>query len=206
MKNTFVFFLVAVGFTLGPTFISSAGDSVPGFSIYSKPGNYHSDEYKPVEGWENWEWVEGTGISQPKKQEKLSQPFPNKIETNVLMAGNAVLVPVRLGYRGKELSTWLVFDTGATTTTLHKSVGDELGIIPIASGKITIADGTVIDTQKVTLDYMVVGPYRMDNLQAVIINHKNDSNMIKGLLGMNFLRNVNYKIDFTRKTIKWSDK
>ena len=206
MKNTFVFFLMAAGFTLGPTVISSAGDSVPGFSIYSKPGNYHSDEYKPVEGWENWEWVEGTGISQPKEQEKLSQPFPNKIETNVLMAGNAVLVPVRLGYREKELSTWLVFDTGATTTTLYKSVGDELEIIPIASGKITIADGTVIDTQKATLDYMVVGPYRMDNLQAVIINHKNDSNMIKGLLGKNFLRNVNYKIDFTRKTIKWSEK
>lgn len=199
MKNTFFLFLMAVGFTLGPTFISSAGDSVPGIKIFSKPGNYHSEEYKPVEGWENWEWVEGS---------RISQPFPNKIETNVLMAGNAVLVPVKLGYRGKELSTWLIFDTGATTTTLHKSVGDKLGIVPIASGKITIADGTVIDAQKVTLDYIIVGPYRMNNLQAVIIDHKNDSNsnMIKGLLGMNFLRNVNYKIDFARKTIKWSDK
>ncbi|MDA3790897.1 MAG: retropepsin-like aspartic protease [Desulfobacula sp.] len=208
MKNTFFLFLMAVGFTLGPTFISSAGDSVPGMTIYSKPGDYHTDDYKPVEGWENWEWGEVTIISQPKEQEKLSRPFPNKIETKVLMAGNAVLVPVKLGYKEKELSTWLVFDTGATTTTLHKSVGDELGISPNASGKIAIADGTVIDMQKVTLDYMIVGPYRMDNLQAVIIDHKNDSNsnMVKGLLGMNFLRAVNYKIDFARKRIKWSDK
>ena len=78
-----------------------------------------------------------------------------------------------------------------------------MGIIPIASGKTTIADGTVIDTQKAILDYMIIGPYRMDNLQTVIIDHKNDSNMVKGLLGMNFLRKVNYKIDFAQKTIKW---
>jgi predicted aspartyl protease len=135
-----------------------------------------------------------------------SQPETQEIETKVLVVGNAVLVPVKLGYRGKKLSTWLVFDTGATTTTLHKNVGDELDIIPITSGKLTIADGTLIDTQKAILDYIIVGPYRRDTFNVVIIDNKNDSNMVKGLLGMNFLKNMNYKIDFTRKLIKWSNK
>jgi len=190
MNNTFVLFLMAVGFILGSISISFA-DS--GFSVISTPGNHNTGEFIPAN--------EGTVVI-------ISRPFSKKIETSVLIKGNTVLVPVELGYRGKELSTWLVFDTGATTTTLHKSVGDELGIIPIDSGKTKIADGTVIDTQKATLDYVIVGPYRMDNFQAVIIDHKNDStsNMVKGLLGMNFLRNVNYKIDFARKKIKWSDK
>lgn len=199
MKNTFVLILMVVGFILGSICISFAGS---GFSVISTPGNHNTGEFIPASDGNV------TLIFEPQEQEKLSRPFPKKIETKVLMAGNAVLVPVRLGYKEKELSTWLVFDTGATTTTLHKSVGDELGISPNASGKIAIADGTVIDTQKVTLDYMIVGPYRMDNIQAVIIDHKNDSNsnMVKGLLGMNFLRAVNYKIDFARKRIKWSDK
>lgn len=202
MKNTFVLWLMVVGFTLGTTFISSAGDSGPGISVYSKPGTYDTGESIPVKEWKV------ISISQPGGQEKLSRPFANKTETDVLIAGNAVLVPVKLGYKKQELSTWLIFDTGATTTTLNKSVGNKLGIIPIDSEKITIADGTVIDTQKAILDYMIVGPYRMDNLQTVIIDHKNDSssNMVKGLLGMNFLKNVNYKIDFDRKKIKWSNK
>lgn len=190
MTKLFILFLMTVGFILGPISMSG-GDGVPGFSIYSESGSHNTGDFIPASDGDI------TFISQPEAQE---------IETNVIVVGNAVLVPVKLGHRGKELSTWLVFDTGATTTTLYKNVGDELDMIPIASGKSTIADGTVIDTQKTTLDYIIVGPYRRDNLQVIIIDHKNDSNMVKGLLGMNFLRNMNYKIDFTRKLIKWSNK
>ena len=190
MTKLFILFLMTVGFILGPISMSG-GDSAPGFSIYSESGSHNTGDFIPASDGDI------TFISQPETQE---------IETKVLVAGNAVLVPVKLGDRGKELSTWLVFDTGATTTTLHKNVGDELDIIPITSGKLTIADGTVIDTQKATLDYIIVGPYRRDNFNVVIIDNKNDSNMVKGLLGMNFLRNMNYKIDFTRKLIKWSNK
>ena len=190
MIKLFILFLMTVGFILG-SISMSGGNSAPGFSIYSESGSHNTGDFIPASDGDI------TFISQPETQE---------IETKVLVVGNAVLVPVKLGYRGKKLSTWLVFDTGATTTTLHKNVGDELDIIPITSGKLTIADGTVIDSQKATLDYIIVGPYRKDNFNVVIIDNKNDSNMVKGLLGMNFLRDMNYKIDFTRKLIKWSNK
>lgn len=198
MTKPFILLLMVIGCILGPLYVSK-GDGAPGFSIYSESGTHNTGDFIPASDGNV------TTTSQPETEDQLSRPFPERKETRVLIGGNTVLVPVKLGHGGKEISTWLVFDTGAFMTTLHKSVGDHLGVSKVTSAKSTIADGTVIDTQQATLDYMIVGPYRMNNVQAMIIDHKNDTNINKGLLGMNFIRNVDYKIDFARKVIKWSD-
>ena len=137
-------------------------------------------------------------------QKELSPFPPNEMETNVIIKGNAVMVPVKLGYRGKEVCTWLTFDTGAETTVIHKAVADELKILSTHPGKSIIADGTIIDTRRTHLDYIIVGPFMMKNLQTSIVDYKTQPGIDKGLLGMNFLKNVSYKIDFNGKSIKWS--
>jgi hypothetical protein len=53
--------------------------------------------------------------------------------TQVECRGNRVLVPVTLRYRGKELRTTLLLDTGATLTTINESVALRLGK-PAGSG------------------------------------------------------------------------
>jgi predicted aspartyl protease len=53
------------------------------------------------------------------------------------------------------------------------------------------------------LSYLEVGPIKMNNPHVIIINHTGPAVSYKGLLGMNFLKNVQYNIDFRNQVIKW---
>jgi predicted aspartyl protease len=126
-------------------------------------------------------------------------------ETRVFTNGNKVLVPMQLGYRGNEISTLLVLDSGAATTLVHREAASALHMRPVRHGSCRLADGRVIRTDIPDLDYIVVGPNRMTNFTTVIVDHEGAQESSKGLLGMNFLHNVNYHVDFRRAVISWEN-
>jgi predicted aspartyl protease len=55
----------------------------------------------------------------------------------------------------------------------------------------------------VKLDFVEVGRNKKTELYAVIVDHKGPQVSHKGLLGMNFLSALDYRIDFERRVIIW---
>lgn len=93
-------------------------------------------------------------------------------ETKVIIRGNMVIVPVRLGYRGKEVSTCLLLDTGAGTTLINNKTGKRLNIKASRTGTVRVADGRSVPVHSVDLDYIVVGPHRISNIRINVMELK----------------------------------
>lgn len=139
-------------------------------------------------------------IAEPVKKQPL---LSSRKETKVTVKGNQVLVPVTLGYGGKEIKVSLLLDTGASITTLNRDAVKRFQLAQPLKSKLIVPGGKTIDADVVQLSYIKVGPHKVANLLAGIIDHKGMPVEFQGLLGMNFLREVDYKIDFERQVILW---
>jgi len=125
--------------------------------------------------------------------------------TRVRIRGNAVLVPVTVAYGGREADLHLLLDTGASMTTIHAGVAERLSVDLGRAKKIRVqvVGGDVLEARSVALDRLTVGPHTRRDVTVVVLPHKGPAARHDGLLGMDVLRGLEYRVDFRKQVIVW---
>ena len=137
-----------------------------------------------------------------RKEDIKRQQFLKTLVTKVTIKGNQVLVPVTIAFGPKETTALLVLDTGAEIVVLHKDFADRMNIRSFRTAKATVADGKTVQVGMAKLTALQVGPHKKTNVLAAVMNPVSKLHF-NGLLGMNFLRGLEYRVDFDNKVTVW---
>lgn len=138
-----------------------------------------------------------------RKAESAKKKLMETMQTRVIIDANRIMVPVTLVNNGVELDVNLVLDTGASQIVLHRDVAQQLNIIALQKGLAQVAGGQNIHVETGQVQYFKVGPFKMEKATVLIIAHEGPATAYSGLLGMNFLKNVQYTIDYPNQLIRW---
>lgn len=124
--------------------------------------------------------------------------------TPVTIVGDQVIVPVTITFRGRSASVRLLLDTGATVTTINEAVAAQLGLNPAEAKlvKTTVADGRSVDAYRIKTDAVAVAEHVMPNVDVSMLPNSG-SKGCDGLLGMNYLKNFRYHVNFSKSVIEW---
>ena len=125
--------------------------------------------------------------------------------TKVTVVGNRVLVPVTLVYQGNEVEVQLLLDTGASETIINNEIADQLNVDlrTARRAQVRVVGGAVIEAHRVWLPRITVGPHTKENVAVLVIPHTGPATVYDGLLGMNILRSLRYRVDLKNQIILW---
>jgi hypothetical protein len=125
--------------------------------------------------------------------------------TSVVIEGNRVLVPVTVTYRDRPVQAMLLLDTGASVTVISERLAEQLGVDAKDTHRAmaTVADGRDVECRWFIVDTLAVGPKSYPGLRPAIVPGSGMKGE-DGLLGMDFLKNFRYHVDFSRNVIEWN--
>ncbi len=102
-----------------------------------------------------------------------------------------------------KVSTKMVFDTGASITTISAKLAGRIGLKPKAGDppiRLTTADGTVVEAKRMVIPSVRVGKFTVQNVEcAVMPAEKGDVNP---LLGQSFFKH--FKVEYSAEARKLS--
>lgn len=150
--------------------------------------------------------LENTALAQKMaarnaKRELLA--LSKKMKTKVKIYQNKVVVPVNISHAGSKKIVNLLLDTGASATVLNLNT---LPNFDPSYARVTyaqVAGGGLIKTWLLSLNTLSFGPITFDDKNVLMIQHQGASKT-DGLLGMDVLSKLDYKINFREQNIIWN--
>ena len=125
--------------------------------------------------------------------------------SKVIIEGNSVIVPAKVVYGMNDAEIKLLLDTGASKTMISTDTADRLSINLDRERKtrVHVVGGATIDAYIVRVKSLTFGIHTKRNWDVVVIPHNGSAIEYDGLLGMDVLRGLNYRVDFKKSIIVW---
>lgn len=129
---------------------------------------------------------------------------PEENSTPITLHGAQVIVPVQLEHGGRRRTLNLLMDTGASVTTVFDNAVADMRFSNRRRARTTVADGRQLESYVVEADRFTVGPYSTNGAAILILPREGQGGQgFDGLLGMDFLSQVSYQIDYGRQMLIW---
>lgn len=145
-----------------------------------------------------------TGVTSPGSEEHGTQTtgHPSTLEPGATRVeferhGRAILVPVRLHGPGLHVDVQMLFDTGATLTTVDSRTLANLGLYVSASDPtLTLQTASGAAQRTITvIEGAEIGGARVDGGLAVAVCDECSDGDVVGLLGLNYARHFRVTVD-----------
>lgn len=140
--------------------------------------------------------------AEPIESGLKQKTLPQEKTTPFVIQKSRILLPVEIvGTRGRT-TVHLIMDTGAQRTFLWRTALPSIGLQRIGRVRAAGIAGSKY-ASSVRARSINVGPYQIKNVEMAVMTPGRYQKNYDGLLGMDFLMQVKFEIDYDRKVIIW---
>ena len=142
--------------------------------------------------------IEQQARTQTRREEKR-----RSYQTPGMISGNRVMIPAEVAVGDRVAHLVLLLDTGATETVLHRQSLSSLQLPKGEKIKGRLAGGQNFNAEKISFGYIEVGPFRNEEMPAMVLANQGPQLPFDGMLGLDFLKDHPYRIDYERERVIW---
>jgi hypothetical protein len=142
-------------------------------------------------------------LEERAREEAQLQEKRRAYQTPVMIQGNRIMVPVEVAMGNRVAHLFLLLDTGATATVLHRQSLMNLELPQGEKVQATIAGGRTLASEKIKFKYIEIGPFREKSIPAMVIDPQGPHQSFDGMLGMDFLKAHTHRIDYDNEMVIW---